>query len=176
MGGPPGGQRRLLRLQRVAATLSRHRAGSLMLCDGPCAALDVAPPDEPPERTSGTFEVSRALRQWGSEGLRAHRFRVRRGDLHEGSCSGTEDSPLGAPTSDPRTISPAAQDPSPKTQDGSATGVNRWYRAFRAARTRLRRAWCHGGGCATAGPGTGRWAPPLRLPACTRRSPAPGRC
>jgi len=35
-----------------AATLSRHRAGSLVLFDGPCAALDSAPPDEPPERTS----------------------------------------------------------------------------------------------------------------------------
>ena len=39
-----------------AATLSRHRAGSCVLCDGPSAALDVAPPDEPPERTSGTIE------------------------------------------------------------------------------------------------------------------------
>jgi len=27
-----------------AATLSRHRASSVVLCDGPCAALDVAPP------------------------------------------------------------------------------------------------------------------------------------
>ena len=46
-----------------AATLSRHRAGSLVLCDGPCAALDVAPPDEPPERTSGTTDGSEAVGQ-----------------------------------------------------------------------------------------------------------------
>jgi hypothetical protein len=53
-----------------AATLSRHRAGSHVLFGKPCAALDVAPPDEPPERTSDT-----------ARGSRAHRFRVRRGDL-----------------------------------------------------------------------------------------------
>jgi hypothetical protein len=47
--------------QGQAATLSRHRAGSLVLCESPCAALDVAPPDEPPERTSGTVEGSEAL-------------------------------------------------------------------------------------------------------------------
>ena len=44
-----------------AATLSRHRAESSVLFDGPCAALDVAPPYEPPERTSGTVESNRGL-------------------------------------------------------------------------------------------------------------------
>ncbi len=40
----------------LAATLSRHRASSPVPFDRSCAALDSAPPDEPPERTSGTVE------------------------------------------------------------------------------------------------------------------------
>ena len=42
-----------------AVTLSRHRASSVVLHRGPCAALDEAPPVEPPERTSGTGMGSR---------------------------------------------------------------------------------------------------------------------
>ncbi|MGB5293428.1 MAG: hypothetical protein WBP34_00620, partial [Thermoanaerobaculia bacterium] len=45
-----------------AATLSRHRAESPEYFDGPCAALDEAPPVEPPERTSGTVEGERGAR------------------------------------------------------------------------------------------------------------------
>ena len=55
-GGPSGwfaeGRRRLLRLQCWAATSSRHRASTSVHYQGSCAALDLAPPVEPPERTS----------------------------------------------------------------------------------------------------------------------------
>ncbi|MGB7489575.1 MAG: hypothetical protein WBN62_04505, partial [Thermoanaerobaculia bacterium] len=37
------------------ATSSRHRVSSVVLYQGPCAALDSAPPVEPPARTSGTL-------------------------------------------------------------------------------------------------------------------------
>ena len=43
-----------------AATSSRLRAGSRVVFDGSCAALDEAPPVEPPERTSGTDERNSA--------------------------------------------------------------------------------------------------------------------
>jgi hypothetical protein len=46
-----------------AATLSRHRAGYLVLRIGICAALDVAPPDEPSDRTSGTPDGIEAMGQ-----------------------------------------------------------------------------------------------------------------
>ena len=45
-----------------AATLSRLRASSFVLCSAPCAALDVAPLAEPSERTSGTDRGSKNLR------------------------------------------------------------------------------------------------------------------
>ncbi len=38
-----------------AATSSRHRASSVGSFEGPCAALDSAPPVEPPERTAQHF-------------------------------------------------------------------------------------------------------------------------
>ena len=50
----------------LAATSSRHRASSVVLFRGSCAALDEAPPVEPPERTSGN--TGKAL---GREGLGA---------------------------------------------------------------------------------------------------------
>jgi len=46
-----------------AATLSRHRASSVVVVRGPCAALDSAPPAEPPERTSGTNGDNRGAGQ-----------------------------------------------------------------------------------------------------------------
>ncbi len=45
-------------------------------------------------------------------------MRVRRGDLHGGSCSGREDSPLGAPRRTPTRSRFIAQDPSPRTVGG----------------------------------------------------------
>ncbi|MGB5294612.1 MAG: hypothetical protein WBP34_06650, partial [Thermoanaerobaculia bacterium] len=60
-GGPQGDGVGYSDCDGRAATLSRLRAGSFVLFDGPCAALDVAPPVEPPERTSGTGKGSEAL-------------------------------------------------------------------------------------------------------------------
>ena len=51
-GGPQGDGVGYSDFDGQAATLSHHRAGHFVLCEGPCAALDSAPPVEPPERTS----------------------------------------------------------------------------------------------------------------------------
>ena len=79
-----------------------------MLFDGTCAALDVVPPDEPPEPTSGTDEGSEALRQWGTEGATVQGSAW---GPPGGSCSGRENKPPGGPTSNPLTIGPTSQRP-----------------------------------------------------------------
>ncbi len=68
-GGPQGDGGGYSDSNGRAATSSRHRASSTVPFDGPCAALDEAPPVGPPERTSGTIEGNRGLGQWGRKGL-----------------------------------------------------------------------------------------------------------
>ena len=57
-GGPEGDGVGYSDCSGRAATLSRLRASTVMHFDGPGAALDEAPPVEPPERTSGTSDPS----------------------------------------------------------------------------------------------------------------------
>ncbi len=138
-GGPSGwfagGRRRLLRLQRGAATSSRHRAPSPVPSQGPCAALDSAPPVEPPERTSKHRKMQQGLRgvwlkrrrvgpawQVGSQDqIHQRPRRVRRGDLQGVGYCGREDSPLGAPTSDPFQPRSPAQNPGSGTSGRGLT-------------------------------------------------------
>ena len=93
-----------------AATLSRHRAGSVVLFEGPCAALDVAPPDEPPERTSGIRGGSRGSRAQGPRSVgmcsRLPSFRVRRGALRN-FCQRQR----GTPSRNIQEVGPGGQDP-----------------------------------------------------------------
>ena len=93
-----------------AATLSRHRAGSLVPCDSPCAALDVAPPDEPPERTS-----------------RDHRCQIGQGVFTGGGVWLGEAAAWGDPLVDPAPEDgpPSPSVPLPRTQVPSPRPLSR---------------------------------------------------
>jgi hypothetical protein len=102
-----------------ATTLSRHHAGSLVPFDGPCHALDEAPPVEPPERTSGT---SRAVRQWGPRSnllLLIYCLRKRSKAAYEVSSRGPR-----TPGGEPRAWPTTTDDPGPQAHQNHRTSKN----------------------------------------------------